>query len=116
MPTWKRYLYYTAPLLSVLTLAAYWLYFTLRILFVMSAQRKSRQSFPMAWVFIGTLNMGRRRISILVERMFDGDKAMARLSKMTHIFAVNRASVRKTFAQVGIHEAHYIRVRRLHLV
>jgi cellulose synthase/poly-beta-1,6-N-acetylglucosamine synthase-like glycosyltransferase len=54
MPNWKRYLYYTAPFLALLTLGAYWLYFTLRILFVMSAQRKSKHSFPMAWVFIAT--------------------------------------------------------------
>jgi cellulose synthase/poly-beta-1,6-N-acetylglucosamine synthase-like glycosyltransferase len=54
MPKWKRYLFYTAPFLALLTLAAYWLYFTLRILFVMSAQRKSKRSFPMAWVFIAT--------------------------------------------------------------
>jgi cellulose synthase/poly-beta-1,6-N-acetylglucosamine synthase-like glycosyltransferase len=47
-------LYYSAPFLAILTLAAYWVYFTLRILFVMSAQRKSKKPFPMAWVFIGT--------------------------------------------------------------
>lgn len=53
LPAWKRYLYYLTPFLSVATLGTYWLYFTLRILFVISAQRKSQQTFPLAWAFIG---------------------------------------------------------------
>ncbi|KAF1990738.1 glycosyltransferase family 2 protein [Aulographum hederae CBS 113979] len=53
MPNWKRYLYYSVPFLAVATLGTYWLYFTLRILFVMSAQRLNKSTFPMAWVFIG---------------------------------------------------------------
>ncbi|KAK3076593.1 hypothetical protein LTS18_012596, partial [Coniosporium uncinatum] len=52
MANWKRYLFYLAPLLAVLTLGTYYLYFTLRILFVMSAQREQNATFPMAWVFI----------------------------------------------------------------
>jgi cellulose synthase/poly-beta-1,6-N-acetylglucosamine synthase-like glycosyltransferase len=54
MPKWKRYLFLMAPILCIATLVAYWVYFALRIIFVISAQRKSGKSFPMAWVFIGT--------------------------------------------------------------
>jgi cellulose synthase/poly-beta-1,6-N-acetylglucosamine synthase-like glycosyltransferase len=54
MPNWKRRLFLLAPLLCVLTLVSYWVYFTLRIIFVLDAQRKNGESFPMAWVFIGT--------------------------------------------------------------
>lgn len=54
MPMWKRRLFLAAPLLCILTLVAYWTYFTLRIIFVISSQRKSGKTFPMAWVFIGT--------------------------------------------------------------
>lgn len=54
MPTWKRRLFLLAPFLCVLTLVSYWVYFVLRILFVVDAQQKNGESFPMAWVFIGT--------------------------------------------------------------
>jgi cellulose synthase/poly-beta-1,6-N-acetylglucosamine synthase-like glycosyltransferase len=54
MPRWKRTLFLAAPFLCIATLVAYWLYFTLRIIFVISSQRKSGKTFPMAWVFIGT--------------------------------------------------------------
>jgi cellulose synthase/poly-beta-1,6-N-acetylglucosamine synthase-like glycosyltransferase len=54
MATWKRYVFYSAPFLCILTLIAYWTYFGLRITFVLSAQKKNGKSFPMAWVFIGT--------------------------------------------------------------
>jgi cellulose synthase/poly-beta-1,6-N-acetylglucosamine synthase-like glycosyltransferase len=54
MPKWKRYLFLTAPLLCILTLVAYWTYFSLRIVFVVSSQRQTGKTFPMAWVFIGT--------------------------------------------------------------
>ena len=53
MPKWKRALYYLAPALSVLTLILYWTYFALRIRFVLSAQDQERNTFPLAWVFIG---------------------------------------------------------------
>jgi hypothetical protein len=54
MPDWKRYLFMTAPILCILTLVSYWVYFTLRIIFVLDSQHQTGQSFPMAWVFIGT--------------------------------------------------------------
>ncbi|KAF2104151.1 hypothetical protein NA57DRAFT_70364 [Rhizodiscina lignyota] len=52
LSNWKRYLYFSAPILAILTLGLYWLYFTLRILFVLSAQRQQHRWFPLAWVFI----------------------------------------------------------------
>ena len=53
LPYWKRILYYVfAPLLNIAALATYWVYFGLRIRFVMSAQSKEHQFFPMAWIFI----------------------------------------------------------------
>lgn len=52
MPNWKRYAYYLAPFLAVVTLGLYWLYFALRIRFTISAQNKEHATFPMAWVFI----------------------------------------------------------------
>lgn len=54
MPPWKRVLFKMSPILCILTLVAYWTYFTLRIIFVLSSQRKTGETFPMAWVFIGT--------------------------------------------------------------
>jgi hypothetical protein len=54
MPQWKRTLFLCAPFLCILTLVAYWTYFTLRIIFVLSSQRQTGKTFPMAWVFIGT--------------------------------------------------------------
>ncbi|KAF2405087.1 glycosyltransferase family 2 protein [Trichodelitschia bisporula] len=53
MAPWKRRIYYTVPFLAIASIGTYWAYFVLRILFVISAQRKNGQSFPMAWVFIG---------------------------------------------------------------
>lgn len=52
-PNWKRYLYYAAPFLAILTLGTYWLYFILRILCVISAEKQQDTAFPLAWVFIG---------------------------------------------------------------
>lgn len=52
MPTWKRSLYYLAPFCALTTLALYWLYFGLRIRFVISSQRQQHQTYPLAWVFI----------------------------------------------------------------
>ena len=52
-PNWKRYIYYTVPFLAIATLATYWMYFTLRIICVVSAQRQEGRAFPMAWIFIG---------------------------------------------------------------
>ena len=52
-PSWKRKLYWSVPFLAIATLATYWLYFILRIMFVISAQRKENKTFPLAWVFIG---------------------------------------------------------------
>jgi len=50
---WKRHLYYLTPLLALTTLALYWLYFGLRITFVISAMNKYHSVFPLAWIFIG---------------------------------------------------------------
>ena len=53
LPRWKRLLYYVfAPLLSIAALVTYWIYFGLRIRFVMAAQRKEHHFFPLAWIFI----------------------------------------------------------------
>ena len=52
LPTWKRYLYYTAPFLAVAALALYWLYFGLRIRFVLASQKKNHAFFPLAWIFV----------------------------------------------------------------
>ena len=52
LPAWKRYVYYLAPVLAILTLLLYWLYFGLRIRFVLSAQSQQKSTFPLAWVFI----------------------------------------------------------------
>ena len=52
-PTWKKRLFYTVPFLALATLGTYWLYFILRIVFVIDAQRLQGQSFPLAWIFIG---------------------------------------------------------------
>jgi Glycosyl transferase family 2 len=52
MPRWKRAAYYAAPFLAIATLSLYWLYFALRIRFVISAQNQSGKAFPLAWVFI----------------------------------------------------------------
>ncbi|KAF2459008.1 glycosyl transferase [Lineolata rhizophorae] len=52
LPSWKRYCYYLAPFLAVATLATYWIYFALRIRFVLAAQAKYGTTYPMAWVFI----------------------------------------------------------------
>ena len=51
-PNWKRYIYYTVPFLAIATLASYWVYFALRIVFVLAAQRQQNQTYPMAWVFV----------------------------------------------------------------
>lgn len=52
MSNFKRYLFNLAPILALLTLGTYWLYFVLRIIFVISAQRAAHRSFPLAWIFI----------------------------------------------------------------
>lgn len=54
MPRWKQVVFKMSPILCILTLVAYWTYFTLRIIFVLSSQRQTGKTFPMAWVFIGT--------------------------------------------------------------
>ena len=53
MPKWKRVLYHFAPFLALTTIGLYWLYFALRIRFIISAQRKQAHPFPLAWVFVG---------------------------------------------------------------
>lgn len=52
MPGWKRKLFFLAPLLNLINLALYWLYFALRIKYVIAAQKASNSTFPLAWVFI----------------------------------------------------------------
>lgn len=49
---WKRKFHFIAPALAILTLGLYWLYFGLRITFVISAQQKFHAPFPLAWIFI----------------------------------------------------------------
>ena len=52
MKPWKRYLYFAAPFLAVVTTLAYWLYFAIRIKFTLDAQQLFNKPFPLAWVFI----------------------------------------------------------------
>lgn len=49
---YKRKLFYLAPVLVGISLALYWLYFGLRITFIISAQNAKRSFFPLAWVFV----------------------------------------------------------------
>ncbi|RMZ83663.1 hypothetical protein DV738_g1076, partial [Chaetothyriales sp. CBS 135597] len=49
---WKRKLYFLSPFLAITTLALYFLYFGLRITFVVYAQTTYNAPFPLAWVFI----------------------------------------------------------------
>ncbi|KAJ9641163.1 uncharacterized protein PV06_01021 [Exophiala oligosperma] len=50
---WKKWLFkWVAPVLGMLTLALYWVYFGMRITFVVEAQTKFHAPFPLAWVFI----------------------------------------------------------------
>lgn len=50
---WKRWFFrWIAPTLALLSLTMYWLYFGMRITFVVSAQRKYHAPFPLAWLFI----------------------------------------------------------------
>jgi Glycosyl transferase family 2 len=52
MPLWKRYLFYTTPILVLLSLVSYWTYFVYRIYCVLAAQNAQHKWYPMAWVFI----------------------------------------------------------------
>ncbi|KAI1627542.1 glycosyl transferase [Exophiala viscosa] len=50
---WKKWLFrFVAPILAIVALALYWLYFGMRITFVIDAQRKYHAPFPLAWIFI----------------------------------------------------------------
>lgn len=48
----KRILYRLCPILVVLTIAAYWIYFTLRVKFTRDAERSAHETYWMAWAFI----------------------------------------------------------------
>lgn len=49
---WKRKLFYLAPFLTGLSLLLYWIYFGMRIAFIVSAQNQKRTTFPLAWIFV----------------------------------------------------------------
>lgn len=49
----KRWLFrFVAPLLALTSLTLYWIYFAMRIIFIVDAQRKYNAPFPQAWVFV----------------------------------------------------------------
>lgn len=52
LPNWRRRLYRLSPLTTLLSVGAYYAYFTLRILFTIYAQNKYHNTFIMAWFFI----------------------------------------------------------------
>ena len=49
---WKRYIYFFSCVSSMAALAAYGLYFGLRVHFTIAAQHAYRRAFPAAWIFI----------------------------------------------------------------
>jgi cellulose synthase/poly-beta-1,6-N-acetylglucosamine synthase-like glycosyltransferase len=52
MPEWKRWVYRLSGPLSVASIAAYFIYFVLRILYTISAEHAAGQTYWMAWAFI----------------------------------------------------------------
>ncbi|KAJ9631285.1 hypothetical protein H2204_008227 [Knufia peltigerae] len=52
LTTTKRIMYRLCPLLVVATIAAYWIYFALRVRFTLDAQRAAHKTYWMAWAFI----------------------------------------------------------------
>lgn len=49
---WKRYIYFSSCFSSVVTLATYGLYFSLRVHFTLAAQHAYHRVFPAAWIFL----------------------------------------------------------------
>lgn len=49
---WRRKLFYLAPIMTGISLALYWLYFVMRIVFINDAQKARRTVFPLAWIFV----------------------------------------------------------------
>lgn len=52
LPTYKRVLYRLCPILVVVTIAAYWIYFALRVRFTRDAEKAAHKTYWMAWAFI----------------------------------------------------------------
>lgn len=52
LSTFKRLLYRLCPVLVVVTIAAYWIYFALRVRFTRDAESAAHQTYWMAWAFI----------------------------------------------------------------
>lgn len=48
----KRILYRLCPVLVIVTIAAYWIYFALRVRFTLDAERAANKIYWMAWAFI----------------------------------------------------------------
>ncbi|KAK4940215.1 hypothetical protein LTR10_019644 [Elasticomyces elasticus] len=48
----RRFLYRLCPVLVVTTIAAYWIYFALRVRFTLSAESAAHETYWMAWAFI----------------------------------------------------------------
>ncbi|EHY57255.1 hypothetical protein ABEF95_007830 [Exophiala dermatitidis] len=48
----KRFLYRLCPVLVVVTIAAYWIYFALRVRFTRDAEKAAHKTYWMAWAFI----------------------------------------------------------------
>lgn len=52
LSTFKRILYRLCPVLVVVTIAAYWTYFVLRVKFTRAAEEAANRVYGMAWAFI----------------------------------------------------------------
>lgn len=52
LSTFKRILYRLCPVLVVLTIGAYWIYFVLRVRFTRAAETSAHRTYWMAWAFI----------------------------------------------------------------
>ncbi|KAF2091600.1 glycosyltransferase family 2 protein [Saccharata proteae CBS 121410] len=64
LPLWKRRLHHFAPVFTVLSLGAYFLYFTFRIMYTLKAQAKYHHVYVIAWFFISA------EISVVIPAMF----------------------------------------------
>lgn len=52
LSTFRRILYRICPILVAVTIAAYWIYFALRVKFTLEAENAAHKTYWMAWAFI----------------------------------------------------------------
>lgn len=52
LASWKRWAYRFSGPLIIATIGAYWIYFVLRVLYTIDAQRQAGETYWMAWTFI----------------------------------------------------------------